>query len=131
MTHQKLEIKELISSFQDYLTYEKGLSENTVYAYKSDIIKFTQYADLNNLNKNVISKYFFELSEFNYSNNPSYVTGSLGQLVFNSFKTNPQTYITSVGLYNDRRELLAVAKLSKPLPKDFTKESLIKVKIDY
>ena len=68
MTHQKLEIKELISSFQDYLTYEKGLSENTVYAYKSDIIKFTQYADLNNLNKNVISKYFFELSEFNYSN---------------------------------------------------------------
>ena len=68
MTHQKLEIKELLSSFQDYLTYEKGLSENTVYAYKSDIIKFTQYADLNNLNKNVISKYFFELSEFNYSN---------------------------------------------------------------
>jgi len=68
MTHQKLEIKELISSFQDYLTYEKGLSENTVDAYKSDIIKFTQYADLNNLNKNVISKYFFELSEFNYSN---------------------------------------------------------------
>ena len=68
MTHQKLEIKELLSSFQDYLTYEKGLSENTVDAYKSDIIKFTQYADLNNLNKNVISKYFFELSEFNYSN---------------------------------------------------------------
>jgi len=68
MTHQKLEIKELLSSFQDYLTYEKGLSENTVDAYKSDIIKFTQDADLNNLNKNVISKYFFELSEFNYSN---------------------------------------------------------------
>ena len=68
MTHQKLEIKELLSSFQDYLTYEKGLSENTVDAYKSDIIKFTQYADLNNLNKNVISKYFLELSEFNYSN---------------------------------------------------------------
>ena len=68
MTHQKLEIKELLSSFQDYLTYEKGLSENTVDAYKSDVIKFTQYADLNNLNKNVITKYFFELSEFNYSN---------------------------------------------------------------
>ena len=68
MTHQKLEIKELLSSFQDYLTYEKGLSENTVDAYKSDIIKFTQYADLNNLNKNVITNYFFELSEFNYSN---------------------------------------------------------------
>ena len=68
MTHQKLEIKDLLSSFQDYLTYEKGLSENTIEAYKSDIIKFTQYADLNNMNKKVISKYFFELSEFNYSN---------------------------------------------------------------
>ncbi len=68
MTHQKLEIKELLSSFQDYLTYEKGLSENTVDAYKSDVTKFTQYADLNNLNKNVITNYFFELSEFNYSN---------------------------------------------------------------
>ena len=68
MTQQKLEIKELLTSFQDYLTYEKGLSQNTIDAYKSDVIKFTQYADLNNLNKNVVSRYFFELSEFNYSN---------------------------------------------------------------
>ena len=62
MTQQKLEIKELLTSFQDYLTYEKGLSQNTIDAYKSDVIKFTQYADLNNLNKNVVSRYFFELS---------------------------------------------------------------------
>jgi site-specific recombinase XerD len=68
MTHQKLEIKKLLPSFQDYLTFEKGLSQNTVDAYRSDIIKFTQYADLNNLNQNVISKYFHDLSEFNYSN---------------------------------------------------------------
>jgi site-specific recombinase XerD len=63
MTQQKLEIKELLSSFQDYLIYEKGLSQNTVHAYKSDVIKFIQYADLNNLNKNVISRYFL-----NYQN---------------------------------------------------------------
>jgi len=68
MTHQKLEIKKLLPSFQDYLTFEKGLSQNTVDAYRSDIIKFTQYADLNYLNQNVISKYFHDLSEFNYSN---------------------------------------------------------------
>ena len=68
MTHQKLEIKELLSSFQDYLTYEKGLSQNTVDAYTSDVQKFTQYSDIKNLNKNIISKYFYELSEFNYSN---------------------------------------------------------------
>ena len=44
---------------------------------------------------------------------------------------NPQTYITTVGLYNDNQDLLAVAKLSQPLPKDFTKEALIKIKLDY
>ena len=44
---------------------------------------------------------------------------------------NPQTYITTVGLYNTNQDLLAVAKLSQPLPKNFTKEALIKVKLDY
>ena len=68
MTHQKLEIEELITSFQEFLIYEKGLSKNTVEAYKSDAIKFTHYANLNNLNKNVMTSYFLELSEFNYSN---------------------------------------------------------------
>ena len=44
---------------------------------------------------------------------------------------NPKSYITTVGLYNDSNELLAVAKLSQPITKDFTKEALIKVKLDY
>ena len=44
---------------------------------------------------------------------------------------SPTSYITTVGLYNDAQDLLAVAKLSQPLPKDFTKEALIKVKLDY
>ena len=44
---------------------------------------------------------------------------------------NPRTFITTIGLYNDANELLAVAKLSQPVAKDFTKEALIKVKLDY
>jgi hypothetical protein len=44
---------------------------------------------------------------------------------------NPQTYITTVGLYNDNNDLLGVAKLSKPLLKDFTKEALVRIKLDY
>ena len=44
---------------------------------------------------------------------------------------NPKVFITTVGLYNDNNELLAVAKLSQPLAKDFTKESLIRIKLDY
>jgi hypothetical protein len=40
-------------------------------------------------------------------------------------------YITSVGLYNDASELLAVAKISKPIEKSFDKEVSIKVKLDF
>jgi hypothetical protein len=70
-------------------------------------------------------------SEFNYSENPSYISGSTGEVIYDYFINNPQTYITTVGMYNDSNELLAVAKLSKPLNKDFTKESLIRVKLDF
>ena len=70
-------------------------------------------------------------SEFNYSENPSFISGSTGEVIYSSFINNPTTYVTTVGLYNDASELLAVAKLSTPLPKDFTKEALIRVKLDF
>lgn len=70
-------------------------------------------------------------SEFNYSENPSFITGSTGEVLYSSFVSNPQTYITTIGLYNNSNELLAVAKLSRPLLKDFTKEALIRVKLDF
>ena len=69
-------------------------------------------------------------SEFNYSTNPSNITGS-GELRHNVMIDSPQSFITSVGLYNDNNDLLGIAKLSRPLLKDFTKESLIRVKLDY
>jgi hypothetical protein len=70
-------------------------------------------------------------SEFNYSENPSYISGSTGDVLFSSLINSPQSYMTTVGLYNDTNELLAVAKLSKPLLKDFTKETLLRVKLDF
>jgi len=81
----------------------------------------------------VTSQYYFtrvKNSEFNYTTNPSFID-TRGNLRFQSMTDQPTVYITTVGLYSDGGELLAVAKLSKPLAKDFTKESLIKVKIDY
>jgi|TARA_R110000764_G_scaffold179455_2_gene265527 hypothetical protein len=70
-------------------------------------------------------------NEYNYSENPSFISGSTGVVIYPTFVDNPQTYITTVGLYNDNSELLAVAKLSRPLPKDFTKELLVRVKLDF
>lgn len=69
-------------------------------------------------------------SEFNYSTNPSNITGS-GELQHDIMIDSPQSYITTVGLYNDNNDLLAVSKLSTPLLKDFTKEALIRIKLDY
>jgi len=70
-------------------------------------------------------------ADYNFSNNPTYTTGSLGALKHPSMIKDPKTYITTVGMYNDKQELLATAKLSKPLLKSFDRESLIKVKLDF
>lgn len=70
-------------------------------------------------------------AEYNFSNNPSYVTGSVGQIAQSTFISDPKTYITTVGLYNDNQELLAVAKLSRPLLKSFQREALVRVKLDF
>lgn len=70
-------------------------------------------------------------SEFNYSENPSFIKGSNGELFHDSSINNPQVYPTTIGLYNDSNELIAVAKLSRPLLKDFTKEANFRIKIDF
>ena len=44
---------------------------------------------------------------------------------------NPQTFITGIGLYNAVGQLVAVAKLSSPLKKNFASEATIKVKLTY
>jgi len=69
-------------------------------------------------------------AEYNYTANPTVIDND-GNLIYNQLIYSPVTYITTVGLYNDSNELLAVAKLSKPLQKDFTKETLVRVKLDY
>jgi hypothetical protein len=81
----------------------------------------------------VSSRYFFtrvKNGDFNYTSNPSIIDDN-GNLLYTTLINNPQTFITTVGMYNDQNELLAVAKLSKPLVKDFTKEALIRIKLDY
>lgn len=68
--------------------------------------------------------------EYNFTNNPTYVTGSDGDIV-TDFYNAPQVYITEIGLYNDNHDLLAVAKVSKPIYKSFTEESLFTVTLNY
>lgn len=69
--------------------------------------------------------------QLNFSNNPTYTTGSAGDLAIPDFITDPKVYITTIGLYDENKNLLAVAKTSKPIQKSFRKETLIEVKLDY
>lgn len=81
----------------------------------------------------ISSKWLFtrvKNKEFNYTTNPSIIDNS-GNLIYSVLVNSPQTYITTIGLYNDNNDLLAVAKLSKPLIKDFTKEQLFRVKLEF
>jgi len=87
-----------------------------------------------NSQETITSDYIFvraRNSEFNYSENPTFIAGATGEVIYDEFINNPQTYLTTVGFYNDSNELLAVAKMSRPLIKDFTKEALIRVKLDF
>jgi len=81
----------------------------------------------------ISSTYYFARArnyEYNYTTNPSFTDAS-GNVLINSMIDNPTVYITTVGMYNDAGDLLAVAKLSQPVTKDFTKEALVRVKLDY
>lgn len=77
--------------------------------------------------------YFVRLrnSEYNYSNNPTFSNPDDGTLEIADFREDPKVYVTTVGMYNDANELLAVAKLSKPVRKTFSEEVLLRVRLDF
>lgn len=79
------------------------------------------------------SHYFVRATnrEFNFSNNPTFYDPETGEFTESSFVGDPQTYITTVGLFNEANEMLAVAKSSSPINKSFDKEVLIKVKLSF
>ena len=63
----KSKINKSISSFSEYLLYQKGLSQNTVDSYKSDLTKLSNYLQNQDLSKESIDNFFIDMSEFNYS----------------------------------------------------------------
>lgn len=123
-----------INLYVDTASYTSGLpsssnSNNAAY----NAIKAGNCFQLNS-QETISANYVFVRvgnQEYNYSNNPSFLSGSSGQLIYPTLINSPQTFPTTVGLYNNNGDLLAVAKMSKPLMKDFTHEALIRVKLDW
>jgi hypothetical protein len=89
-------------------------------------LQFNNTVELNS------SVYFCRINhnEFNYSTNPTYLSGSKIR-VKTQASDLPVSYITTIGLYNDNSELLATAKLSEPLKKTSDTEFTIRVRLDY
>ena len=70
-------------------------------------------------------------NEFNYSSNPTYLENSMIRVKEGDPTKEPQSYITTVGLYSDDNQLLAVAKLSEPVKKTASNELIIRTRLDF
>tara|TARA_Y100000593_G_C4204532_1_gene283579 strand:- start:210 stop:860 length:651 start_codon:yes stop_codon:yes gene_type:complete len=70
-------------------------------------------------------------NHFNTSPNPTFVTGSDGEMQNPEFEGNPQTYITTIGLYDNSQNLVAVGRLTKPVEKNYGTEATFKVNLTY
>jgi hypothetical protein len=71
-------------------------------------------------------------NEFNFSQNPSLISGSSNSGIISSFATGSyfDPYVTTVGLYDNAYNLLAVAKLAQPLPLSSVTDTSILVNLD-
>ena len=81
----------------------------------------------------VSAQYFCRVrsAHCNFSNNPTFISGSQNKLRHDKMRDNPQTFITSVQLYNTEGHMVAVGNLSTPLRKNYSTEATIKVKLTY
>lgn len=86
---------------------------------------------------NINSSLFFSrlaADEFNYSSNPTYVDSENRIVVIDEGQEETQrsfTFVSSLGLYDAFDNLLAVAKLSRPVLKDDERDITFKIRLDY
>jgi len=72
--------------------------------------------------------------EFNYSQNPTFVDSDNRIVVIDSGQEDTQqsfTFITSVGLYDANDNLLAVAKVSRPIEKNSERDLTLRIRLDF
>lgn len=103
-------------NFSDFISYS-----NVIISFKSTLTIYeSQY------------KCTIRENEFNFSQNPSLISGSSNSGIISDFATGSyfDPYITTIGLYNNNKELIAVAKLSQPLPISSVTDTNIMINLD-
>ena len=123
----------VLTASSDIVTFAEDFTGSyTISGSADQVRKCWDDNDFNNTTELNSTIYFCRLSnnEFNYSSNPTYLSGS--KIVTKNVSSDPSvSYITSIGLYSADNELLAVAKLSEPLKKDQNNELTLRVRLDY
>jgi len=112
--------------------FDKLLSGSTIQTIATAVRQRIQNIQFNNTTELNSTIYFCRANhdEFNYSTNPTYLSNSKIRVKTNS-TDEPISYITTIGMYNDNNELMAVAKLSEPLKKTPSTEFTIRCRLDY
>lgn len=121
-----IEMNSAGEDFEAVLTGSAISGACDAFRHRVDNISFNNNTEIN-------SKIYFcrvPHNRFNYSSNPTYVSGALMR-VKDTSEDQPISYITTIGLYSSTGELLATAKLSEPLRKDPTNELTLRVRLDY
>lgn len=115
------------------LAFDHTVATTADNAYKLFVSLYKGSITLRAEEDQVTTDYFCRAraTEFNYSMNPSFTSGSDAKIRHSSMIGNPQTFITEVGLYNATNELLAIGKLSTPVQKNYGTEATVKVKLTY
>ena len=70
-------------------------------------------------------------NEYNLSQNPTFWSGSQYEIRHADMVTNPQTFISEVGLLDSAGQLMAIGRLSSPINKNFSSEAIVKVRLTY
>jgi len=119
-------------TFEHGNAFEAMLTGTTINNCATAIRRRIYNLSFNNTTELHSTIYFCRLhnNDFNYSTNPTYISGSKLKVKTNATDM-PVSYLTTVGLYGANNELLAVAKLSEPLKKTPQNEITLRVRLDY
>ena len=114
-------------------TFDQQLVSGSISGSADAFRHRVQNLQFNNTTEINSTVYFCRMphNKYNYSSNPTYLSGGQVRVKNGNRQNPPISYITTIGLYNSQNELLAVAKLSEPLRKDPTNELTLRVRLDY
>ena len=117
------------------IIYEHGM---VIYTHNEKVNKFVTDSDITCSFQSTLTIYesqykcTFSPNEYTYTQNPSAISGSANSGVVYDFLTGSyfQPYVTTVGLYNNANQLVAVGKLSQPLQSSNVTDTTILVNLD-